>query len=43
VKASLPRGYSGALPQTDTAATLQLVMGLLALAMAAAVYRLGRA
>jgi len=43
VKASLPRGYSGALPQTDTAATLQLVMGLLALGMAAAVYRLGRA
>jgi LPXTG-motif cell wall-anchored protein len=31
-----------ALPQTDTAATLQFVMGLLALAMAAAVMLMGR-
>ena len=43
VKASLPRGYTGALPQTDTPATLQLVIGVLALGMAFAVYAIGRA
>ena len=43
VKASLPRGYAGSLPQTDTPATLQLMMGLLALAMAAIVFAVGRA
>ena len=42
VKASLPRGYTGALPQTDTPATLQLVIGVMALGMAFAVYALGR-
>ena len=43
VKASLPRGYTGALPQTDTPAALQLVIGVLALGMALAVYAIGRA
>jgi Ca-activated chloride channel family protein len=45
VKASLPRGYgeaSGALPQTDTPATLELLMGLLALTSAAIVATIGR-
>jgi Ca-activated chloride channel family protein len=41
VPSTMPKGM--ALPQTDTAATLQLVMGLLALAMAAAVMMMGRA
>jgi Ca-activated chloride channel family protein len=40
VPSTLPKGM--ALPQTDTAATLQFVMGLLALAMAAAVMLMGR-
>ena len=37
VKASLPAGYEAQLPQTDTAATLQLLLGLLALLAAGAV------
>ena len=43
VKASLPRGYVGALPQTDTPATLQLLLGMLALGCALIVLRVGRA
>jgi Ca-activated chloride channel family protein len=42
VKASLPQGYEATLPQTDTAATLELLMGLLALMAAAAVAIVGR-
>jgi Ca-activated chloride channel family protein len=42
VKASLPRGTEmGAIPQTDTPATLQLLLGLLALAAAAIVAWIG--
>jgi Ca-activated chloride channel family protein len=44
VRSSLPRGYgevAGTLPQTDTAATLELAMGLLALAAAALVAVIG--
>jgi len=43
VKASLPRGYVASLPQTDTPAMLQLMMGLLALGAAAIVFVVGRA
>jgi Ca-activated chloride channel family protein len=43
VKASLPQGWSaGAIPQTDTAATLQLLMGLMALGFASVVAVIGR-
>ena len=43
VKASLPQGYvGGGIPQTDTPATLQLLLGLLALMSAAIVTMLGR-
>jgi Ca-activated chloride channel family protein len=43
VKASLPRGSApGAIPQTDTPAALQLLLGLLALAAAAIVAFIGR-
>jgi len=43
VKASLPQGYvGGGLPQTDTPATLQLLLGLFALMSAAIVTMLGR-
>lgn len=45
VKASLPKGWGahgGTIPQTDTAATLQLLMGLLALSAAAFVAVIGR-
>ena len=44
VRSSLPRGYgevAGALPQTDTEATLELLMGLLALGAAALVAIVG--
>jgi Ca-activated chloride channel family protein len=43
VKASLPQGWTGEIPQTDTPATLQLLLGLLALAAAAVTTILGRA
>ncbi|MGZ5063134.1 MAG: marine proteobacterial sortase target protein [Usitatibacter sp.] len=42
VKASLPRGWQGQIPQTDTPATLQLLLGLAALAAAALVAAVGR-
>jgi len=43
VKASLPQGYvGGSIPQTDTPATLQLLLGLLALTAAAVVTLIGR-
>lgn len=45
VKASLPKGwgaYGGTIPQTDTAATLQLLMGLMALSAAAFFAVIGR-
>jgi hypothetical protein len=42
VKASLPQGWSGQIPQTDTPATLQLLLGLLALATAGIVAVIGR-
>jgi Ca-activated chloride channel family protein len=43
VKASLPQGWSaGAIPQTDTAATLQLLMGLMALGFAGMMAVIGR-
>jgi Ca-activated chloride channel family protein len=45
VTASLPKGWGangGTIPQTDTAATLQLLMGLLALSAAAFVGVIGR-
>jgi Ca-activated chloride channel family protein len=45
VTASLPKGWGAngsAIPQTDTAATLQLLMGLLALSAAAFVCVIGR-
>jgi Ca-activated chloride channel homolog len=45
VKASLPAGWNGSagtIPQTDTAATLQLLLGLLALTSAAIVAAIGR-
>lgn len=42
VKAALPRGYeAGSIPQTDTPATLQLLLGLLALGAAAIVVVVG--
>jgi Ca-activated chloride channel family protein len=43
VKASLPQGYvGGTLPQTDTPALLQMLLGLFALSSAAFVAFLGR-
>ena len=42
VKTSLPHAFEANLPQTDTAATLQLLLGLLALIAAAAVMWVGR-
>ena len=42
VKASLPQGWSGSIPQTDTPAALQLLLGLLALATAGIVAVIGR-
>jgi Ca-activated chloride channel family protein len=42
VKASLPHGWSGSIPQTDTPAALQLLLGLLALATAGIVAMIGR-
>ena len=43
VHAALPRGTGGGMiPQTDTSATLQLLLGLLALAAAAIVALIGR-
>ena len=45
VKASLPQGLGaelGQIPQTDTAMTLQLLLGLLALAAAGMVAVIGR-
>lgn len=42
VRASLPAGYEANLPQTDTDATLQLVLGLLALLAAGMVAVVGR-
>lgn len=42
VRASLPAGYETNLPQTDTAATLQLMLGLLALLAAGMVALVGR-
>jgi Ca-activated chloride channel family protein len=42
VKTSLPASYEGHLPQTDTAATLQMLLGLLALFAAGAVSIAGR-
>ena len=42
VKASLPQGWSGQIPQTDTPATLQLLLGLIALATAGIVAAIGR-
>jgi Ca-activated chloride channel family protein len=41
VRASLPQGWQGQLPQTDTAATLQLLLGLLALTSAGVVALIG--
>ena len=43
VKASLPRGWQGQIPQTDTPAALQLLLGLAALAAAGLVGLVGRA
>jgi Ca-activated chloride channel family protein len=43
VKSMLPHGTAvGSLPQTDTAATLQFLLGLLAFASAAVMFRLQR-
>jgi Ca-activated chloride channel family protein len=42
VTASLPQGWQGAIPQTDTASTLHLLLGLLALASAGIVAVVGR-
>ena len=42
VKASLPQGWQGAIPQTDTASALHLLLGLLALASAGIVAVIGR-
>jgi hypothetical protein len=42
VKASLPQGWSGSIPQTDTPAALQFLLGLLALATAGIVAVIGR-
>ena len=42
VKVSAPQSWSGDLPQTDTPATLQLLLGLLALASAGIVAVVGR-
>jgi Ca-activated chloride channel family protein len=41
VKASLPNGWAGGIPQTDTPAALQLLLGLLALATAGIVAVIG--
>ena len=43
VKASPPRGWDSTIPQTDTASTLHLLLGLLALAAAGIVAVSGRA
>jgi Ca-activated chloride channel family protein len=42
VKASLPNGWQGSIPQTDTPAALQLLLGLLALATAGIVTVIGQ-
>ncbi len=42
VKASLPAGFTGEIPQTDTSATLQLLLGLFALATAGIVAVIGQ-
>jgi Ca-activated chloride channel family protein len=42
VKASAPRNWDSSLPQTDTASTLHLLLGLLALASAGIVAAIGR-
>ena len=42
VHAALPKGSGGTIPQTDTSATLQLLLGLLALCAAAIVAVVGR-
>lgn len=42
VKASLPRGWQGQIPQTDTPAAIQLLLGLAALAAAGLVAVVGR-
>jgi len=42
VKASLPNGWAGGIPQTDTPAALQLLLGLLALATAGIVAAIRR-
>ncbi|MBC8024188.1 MAG: marine proteobacterial sortase target protein [Burkholderiales bacterium] len=42
VKASLPQGWTGTIPQTDTASMLHLLLGLLALATAGIVAVVGR-
>ncbi len=42
VRASLPNGWVGTIPQTDTPATLQFLLGLLALATAGIVAVAGR-
>ena len=42
VKASLPNGWANGIPQTDTPAALQLLLGLLALASAGIVAAIGR-
>ena len=43
VKASLPQGWQGALPQTDASTTWHVLLGLLALAIAGIVALIGRA
>jgi Ca-activated chloride channel family protein len=42
VKASLPQGYTGAIPQTDAASAFHLLLGLMALATAGIVAVIGR-
>ena len=42
VKVSPPHGWGGEIPQTDTPATLQLLLGLIALATAGIVAVVGR-
>jgi Ca-activated chloride channel family protein len=43
VKASLPQGWQGAVPQTDASTAWHLLMGLLALSIAGIVALIGRA
>ena len=43
VKVNAPRGWGGEIPQTGTSATLQLLLGLIALASAGIVALIGRA